>query len=94
MRGDARTARTRGRILNVFGEAERMAVSKVDDQAFFINLRSQNFLQIVIDFTSGRWELAKSGESWPLEIVTLGKKRVRIHEDGTCELLDKRELKP
>jgi hypothetical protein len=67
-----------------------MAVSKVDDQAFFINLRSQNFLQIVIDFTSGRWEIAKDDPSWPLEIVTLGKNRVRIHEDGTCELLDKR----
>jgi hypothetical protein len=89
MRRDARTARDRGRILNVVGEAERMAISNVDDQAFFINLRSQNFLQIVIDFTSGRWELSKNDPSWPLEIVTLGKKRVRIHEDGTCELLDK-----
>ncbi len=70
-----------------------MAISKVDDQAFFINLRSQNFLQIVIDFTSGRWEIAQNDASWPLEIVTLGKKRVRIHEDGTCELLDKHEPK-
>jgi hypothetical protein len=69
-----------------------MAVSKVDDQAFFI-LRSQNFLQIVIDFTSGRWEIAKDDASWPLEIVTLGKKRVRIHQDGTCELLEKYEPK-
>jgi hypothetical protein len=70
-----------------------MAIGKVDDQAFFINLRSQNFLQIVIDFTSGRWEIAPNDPSWPLEIVTLGKKRVRIHEDGTCELLDNREPK-
>jgi hypothetical protein len=94
VRGHARTARDGGRILNTVGEAERMAITNVDDQAFFINLRSQNFLQIVIDFTSGRWELTNGDASWPLEIVTLGKKRVRIHEDGTCELLDKPESKP